>query len=346
MKRMPVEPRKKQLGGLRCWRAVRLGRFAGLLTALLPAVAGAEPSDIRDVAGEYRLSFLERSAPSEAQAAGQVLVKQGVSAEALEALFARLDYRLDRVRERGVAPRVLVRRMPDGLSDLRETKRRKALFIRIALPLILTANEAILRDRERLERLRAMLGRGRTLPAAEARWLWHIFHTYRVEPFDFVELLSRIDIVPPSLAVAQAAEETGWGTSRFVRRGNALFGERTYKSRTGMVPRRIPPGDNFRIRSFGQLLAAVGAYVWNLNTHPAYAEFRARRGAMRAAEGGLDATALAGGLEAYSVRRQAYVETVRTIMRTNALAELDHVKLDPGLPRFARVPAASGLFPN
>ena len=264
------------------WQAVRLGWFAGLLTALVPAVAGAEPRDTRDIGGEFRLTFLERSGSPGLRAGLRARVEPGASAEALEALFARLDYRLDRVRERGVAPRLLVRRMPQGLSDLREAERRKALFIRIALPLILTANEAILGDRARIERLAALRGRGRELPAGEARWLWHAFAAYRVEPPDFAELLTRVDIVPPSLAVAQAAEETGWGTSRFVRSGNALFGERTYKGKDGMVPRRIPPGDKFRIRRFGQLLAAVDAYVSNLNTHPAYAGFRARRSEMRA----------------------------------------------------------------
>ena len=151
-----------------------------------------------------------------------------------------------------------------------------------------------------------------------------------------MELLSRVDIVPPSLAVAQAAEETGWGTSRFVRRGNALFGERSYKSSDGMVPQRIPPGDNFRIRRFGQLLAAVDSYVSNLNTHPAYAAFRARRSEMRAAEGRFNATALAGDLEAYSVRRQAYVETVRAIIRTNEAILRDRKRVERLRSAYAR----------
>ena len=313
-----------------------------MVVALFPAVVGAETSDDRLGGASYELTYLDRSPGARWRNPGGAFFEPGASVEALEALFARLGYRLDLVRERGLVPRLLVRRMPPGLSQLHPTQRRKALFIRIALPLILTVNEAILRDRERIERLSAARAGG-VLPASEERWLWHVFAAYRVERFDFGELLSRADIVPPSLAVAQAAEETGWGTSRFVRRGNALFGERTYKSSKGMVPRRIPPGDKFRIRRFGQLLAAVNAYVSNLNTHPAYAAFRARRSEMRRAEGTLDASALAGGLEAYSVRRQAYVKTVRAIIRTNALAELDGLKLDPGLPRFARGPGAAGL---
>ena len=338
--------------GWRCWRAIRCGWFVGLSVALIPVAAGAETygdriNGARFTGSGFQLSYFERSPVAKWRGTNSAHYPRGNTVEALEALFARLGYRLDRVREHGVVPRVLVSRMPHGLSDLRRTERRKAVFIRIALPLILTTNEAILRDRKRVERLRSAYARRGSLPAGAERWLWHVFAAYRVEPFDFGELLSRVDIVPPSLAVAQAAEETGWGTSRFVRRGNALFGERSYKSSTGMVPQRIPPGDNFRIRRFGQLLAAVDSYVSNLNTHPAYAAFRARRSEMRAAEGRFNATALAGDLEAYSVRRQAYVETVRAIIRTNALAELDRLKLDPGLPQFAKGPAGDApRLPN
>ena len=327
-------------------RTLRNGWFAGLAVALLPMFAQAETANARDDGSGYEVSYLERQPGAEWRNPGRLLSVPGRSVEALEALFARLDYRLDRVRERGVVPRLLVRRMPHGISELHPTQRRKALFIRIALPLILTANETILRDRKRIERLWAARDRD-VLPAGEKPWLLKIFAAYKAAPFDFRELLSRVDIVPPSLAVAQAAEETGWGTSRFVRRGNALFGERTYKGAEGMVPRRIAPGDKFRIRRFGQLLAAVDAYVSNLNTHPAYTAFRARRAAMRAAaEGTLDASDLAGGLEAYSVRRGAYVRTVRAIIRTNGLAELDSLKLDPGLPRFAEGPAAAAGLAN
>lgn len=306
---------------------------------MFPFVAVAETGTARIGDGGFRLSFLERSPVESWRHFDLRRHAPDGTVEALEALFARLDYRLDRVRERGVVPRLLVRRMPDGLSRMRKTERRKALFIRIALPLILITNEAILRDRNRIESLRTGYVRNGSVPAGEARWLWHVFAAYKVEPFDFGELLSRVDIVPPSLAVAQAAEETGWGTSRFVRRGNAMFGERTWKSRDGMIPQRIPPGDKFRVRRFSQLLAAVAAYVSNLNSHPAYAAFRARRGEMRRANAVLDASALAGELEAYSVRRGAYVRTVRAIMRTNALADLDRLELESGLPQYATGPS-------
>ena len=310
------------------------GCIAGLL--IFPALAGAETRNGGAVDGSYRLSRLGGPAAHLRQRVPSV---PSTTVEALEALFADIGYHLDRVRERGIVPRLLVREMPRNLSELRDVERRKAMFIRIALPLILETNEAILRDRVRIERLRTAHARDGLLPASGNRWLWEVFVVYGVKPFDFEELLRRVDIIPPSIAVAQAAEETGWGTSRFVRHGNALFGERMYRGTGGMMPRRIPEGHSFRIRRFGRLLAAVDAYASNLNTHPAYAAFRAERGAMRVVAAGFDVAVLAGGLEAYSERRQAYIETVRAIIRTNELTGLDHLRLDTGLPRFARGPA-------
>ena len=314
------------------------GPIAGLLILMAPAMAAGEARNDGAVDDNYRLSRLDGPAADRQQGVGHAPSVPGTTVEALEALFARIGYRLDRVRERGIVPRLLVREMPRDLSELHDVQRRKAVFIRVALPLILETNEAILRDRARIERLRAARAGDGRLPAREVRWLWETFAAYGVEPFDFEKLLRRVDIVPPSIAVAQAAEETGWGTSRFVRQGNALFGERIYRGTNGMVPRRIAPGHRFRVRRFGQLLAAVSAYAANLNTHFAYAEFRAARAAMRTAGSGFDAALLAGRLGLYSERRQAHIATVRAIIRTNSLIELDDLRLAPGLPRFAAIP--------
>ena len=321
-------------------RQIALGALTvGLSVFLVTAPVGAETRSGEAVHETYRMSRLDGPAAHPGRRVPHEPSLSGTTVKSLEALFANIGYHLDRVREQGIVPRLLVREMPRDLSELRDIERRKAVFIRIALPLILETNEAILRDRSRIERLRAARDRDGVLPVRDARWLWKTFATYGVEPFRFEELLRRVDIIPPSLAVAQAAEETGWGTSRFVRHGNALFGERVYRGTSGMVPLGIPEGDRFRVRRFGRLLSAVGAYAANLNTHPAYAAFRARRGGMREAGRRFDAPTLAGGLEAYSERREAYIETVRAIMRTNALTEFDHLRLDAGQPRFAEASA-------
>lgn len=312
---------------------------AGALVAVLSTLAAPAGAETRSGAGDesYRLSRLDGPVSYPGQLTPAV---GGTTVEALESLFAHIGYNLDRVRKHGIVPRLLVREMPGDLPALHDVRRRKAMFIRIALPLILATNEAIVLDRARIERLRTAQDRNGPLAVEDAWWLWQTFVAYKVAPFDFDELLRRVDIVPPSLAIAQAAEESGWGTSRFVRHGNALFGERIYRGTNGMVPNRISEGHRFRVRRFGQLLAAVAAYVSNLNTHPAYEAFRDRRSAMRAENARFDASALAGGLEAYSERRQAYIKTVRAIIRTNALTELDRLRLDSGRPRFAEASAA------
>ncbi len=315
------------------------GWVCGLLVALAPLAAEARDARVLDVG--YRLPSDAAQTSGAWRTARRAPPVPEVALETLESLFAQLDYHLERVRKEGVVPRLLVREMPSGLSRLRDIDRRKAVFIRIALPLILATNEEIRADRERIERLRSMRATVKRLPVSDSLWLHDIFVAYGVAQFDFEELLLRVDIIPPSLALAQAAEETGWGTSRFVRRGNALFGERTYRTSKGMVPLRKRPHENFRVRNFGRLFDAVRAYAANLNTHPAYAGFRAKRCAMRAGAGGLDAAALAGELKAYSERRQAYIKTIRAIMRGNALTGFDHLKLDPRPPVFPADPAAA-----
>src|SRR5690606_19969249 len=115
----------------------------------------------------------------------------------------------------------------------------------------------------------------------EAR-LASLAEEYGVPDRDIDKLLLKVDIVPPSLALAQSIEESGWGTSYFARTGNALFGQRGWGSDTpGMAPAVQKAGDTFRVRAFPWVLDAVKAYVHNLNTHPAYAELRRLRAEAR-----------------------------------------------------------------
>ena len=119
---------------------------------------------------------------------------------------------------------------------------------------------------------------------------------YGTDPFDVQELLNRMDVVPPSLALAQAAEESGWGTSRFARQGNALFGQYTYNAKPGIVPAQRDADRRHRVRSHDNLLAAVRAYVHNLNSHWAYEDFRRKRSRLRRAGETISGYVLAGEL--------------------------------------------------
>lgn len=222
-------------------------------------------------------------------------------------------------------------RLLTGLPAQATASRRKVAFIEATLPLILRANEIILRDRLRIEILHAYGQAGLAIDEDDTRWLETTADRYGVDVTDFGELLRRVDIVPPSLALAQAAEESGWGTSRFARRGKALFGQRVYRGTGGIVPLARPKGETFRVRAFNNVLDGVRAYLHNLNTHFAYEGFRRTRAAMRR-RGRIDGYGLTGLLWNYSERRGAYLNSIRTIMRVNGFHVLDRAQRQFGKP--------------
>ncbi|WES29903.1 glucosaminidase domain-containing protein [Varunaivibrio sulfuroxidans] len=214
-----------------------------------------------------------------------------------------IDYDLNAVRENGVVPphRFLVSLRAD-LSKVSDLQARKDMFIRILLPHIIMENR-------RLRAKRAALEKKAHAGDADAR-----------------KALDRVDIIPTSLALAQGAIESAWGTSRFTREGNAFFGQRTYDDRqSGIVP---DGGDgSFKVRTFPTIAAAVRAYMANLNSNPAYADFRARRSALRARGAAITGLALAEHLEPYSERKRAYIESVRQVIRHNNLSDFNAVRL-------------------
>ena len=254
---------------------------------------------------------------------------RGASVSAVVKSFASFGYDLDQVRAAAKpVPRLYLEALPRGLGNLSSVNARKRLFIQSVLPIILRVNEEIVTARWRVERLKDRLLRDDALSAADREWLMDVAELYGAAPFDLPGLLMRMDIVPPSLALAQAAEETGWGTSRFVREGNALFGQYTYKSVTGMLPKRRDADSRHRVRRHDSLLDAVRAYAHNLNSHWAYEDFRDRRAKLRRDGRPFDGYDLAGKLGQYSERRAAYVKTIRTIMRQNRLGDFDRAWLN------------------
>lgn len=219
-------------------------------------------------------------------------------------------------------PRVSVRSLPKDLVHLQNVDLKKSLFFRSLLPMALAVNDEIAADRQRLLRLKAAHDAGTPIGSSDAAWLAKLAAAYGTSAENFEALLLRVDGVPPSLVLAQAAEESGWGTSRFVREGNALFGQWTWSdSHAGIVPAARGEGATHKIRAFANVKGAIAAYARNLNTHPAYERFRLQR-ALGAS--GYDLTAT---LDKYSERRGEYVETLRTIMQANRLASLDNARL-------------------
>ncbi len=296
-------------------------------------VGGPSHADLLPSA-EEKAAAIRADAPAEAAAAAAQAHPAPVStfkvatADSLDDLFQRLGYRLASVRAGESVPRVVLARFPRDFHAIPEVERRKRLFVKSVLPLVLDVNEELAEQRGRLERLARRLEAGEVLDEADRAWIAFMAARYGTAPDDIETLLERIDIIPPSIAVAQAAIESGWATSRFAREGNALFGQYSYARRAeGIVPAERAPGETFKIRSFRQLRDAVRAYAHNLNTHYAYAEFRARRAAARRAGRPLDGYELAGALTRYSVRGDEYVEDIRKVIRANDLAAFDQARL-------------------
>ncbi len=275
---------------------------------------------------------LSRDVPQQATlpVGPSIIVVDVRSVADLKAFFQERSYSLDMVRQDGAqVPRLLVATVPGDLRDMTDVKERKSVFLQMMLPLVLRANERIGADRVRLQRIKADLDAGRTLAAADDAWLTLISEDYRTDRGDIDTLIARVDVVPPSLALAQAAVESGWGTSRFAREGNALFGQWTKEQGNGMVPAKRDNGKQHLVRSFGTPLEAVQSYMKNLNTHPAYRGFREERLKMRRDGRPLSGMTLAAKLKAYSERGDKYVDLVRHIIQFNKLRNLNAAQLKP-----------------
>lgn len=298
--------------------------LAGMaLAATLPlAVAIGTPDRTARLAETWRVQIGPHE-PETALAPETVESVTRVSLAAageLYALFVERGYMLEQAKRGSDAvPRMVVERLPRDLASVESTDLRKAVFIKSLLPLLLLENERILADRARLERIFADRAQGTMPSIADSVFLDEIGERYDVDTDRVRDTLRRVDAVPVSLALAQAALETGWGTSRPAQAGHALFGQMVYRG---------GDDDDGRVRRFDDLPGAVQAYALNLNTHRAYAEFRRARERAAAEGKPVDGHALAQHLQRYSERRMDYVRDVRSVMRANGLRALDRARLD------------------
>ena len=235
-------------------------------------------------------------------------------------------FELDKVLA-GLAPvpRLYFASLPGDLDQIGDFAQRRTTFLKAALPLVLLINENVMKDRHRLLALRDEHAAGFNLHREDQAWLADLAQRYKLRIVDFDELVRRVDAIPPSLALGQAATETGWGTSRPARHGNALFGQMTMTNQPGDDGTPVP---TLVVQSFDDLYNSVRAYAENLNTHPAYAEFRRLRAQLRAAGDTPDGYRLIGTLLQYSERGGDYVADVRTMIRSNDLGRLDGAVLD------------------
>jgi Bax protein len=151
----------------------------------------------------------------------------------------------------------------------------------------------------------------RKLRTRDKQWLASLAEKYRTKPMAFGSLLRRVDVVPLRLAIAQAVQESGWGTSRFARVGNALFGQHAPVSGNSIQAKGDP---KVALQAFTTIHLSVLGYMQNLNRHSAYHDFRSMRASMRRSGAPLDPTLLVGSLSQYSEEGQLYVDRLRTVI--------------------------------
>jgi len=247
------------------------------------------------------------------------------SASTIEQLFEDTKYNLKSVKEtKLVNIGNSIDHLPNEMKKIESVKKRKNLFIQIVLPLIIEENTKIRLDRKKLF---AILNKNNNSKSDKV-WLLKKFKQYGVKKNDLSSLKIRMDEIPVSLAIAQAAKETGWGTSRFAQEGNALFGQWTW-SGEGIKPAGADSNSKHKVAKFRVLKASVKAYQRNLNTHSGYKEFRRERAIQRDNDGKLNSLELVKYLDKYAETGVEYTKILKKIIQQNSLTEFDDVKILP-----------------
>ena len=199
---------------------------------------------------------------------------------------------------------------------------KKETFIKIVLPLIVAENEKILDDREKLK----VLSEKKFTSDLEKQWMRQKLLEYKVKKGNLDELKRRLDIIPVSIALAQAAKESGWGSSRFALEGNAIFGQWTWDGQ-GIAPLKRDGDKNHKILKFPILRASVKAYKNNLNTHKSYLKFREKRNSLREKNKKITGLALTGTLKNYAQTGSEYTKILNQIITQNRLSDFEPVRL-------------------
>tara|TARA_Y100000768_G_scaffold373022_1_gene341251 strand:- start:213 stop:1280 length:1068 start_codon:yes stop_codon:yes gene_type:complete len=247
-----------------------------------------------------------------------------LNASTIKQLFEDTNYSLQDVREKKLVKPVALTLLPAEIKMIENTKQRKDFFIQIVLPLILQENNNIRLDRKRLF---SIINKSNNTKL-EKKWLDKKYKQYGVPSKELSILKIRMDEIPVSLAIAQAAKETGWGTSRFAQEGNALFGQWTW-SGEGLKPKDADKSKGHKVMKFNVLQASVRAYQRNLNTHSSYKNLRKARAELRDKGLPLDSLLLVKFLNQYAETGEKYVDVLQKIIRQNNLKDFDDARLLP-----------------
>ena len=245
-----------------------------------------------------------------------------LNAQTVLNLFEDLEYDLDKVRDEKQVKPIYFTRLPRDLDQIKTIKAKKETFLQIVLPLVVAENEKIETDRNYL--LKVIRDND---SSEKLQWLKRKFKEYKVKDGDINELIEKVDIVPTSIALAQAAKESGWGTSRFALEGNAIFGQWTWDG-VGIEPLDKSDDQGHKILKFPILRASVKAYITNLNTHPSYKNFREKRLMLRQSNKALSGIDLIHELENYAETGKEYTRILEQIIEQNDLQEFESVVID------------------
>ncbi len=237
-------------------------------------------------------------------------------------LFEDVEYDLNTVRNKKLVKPIYFTQFPKDLDEIQSPKLKKETFIKIVLPLIVAENEKILDDRFKLNKITSK----RITTDEEKQWLRQKFLEYKVKKGSVEQLKIRMDIVPNSIALAQAAKESGWGTSRFALEGNAIFGQWTWTG-NGIEPLLKDKSKKHKILRFPILRASVKSYLNNLNTHKSYKKFRDKRNDLRKRNKKIAGLKLTETLNNYAQTGSQYTKILEQIITQNRLADFETVKL-------------------
>ena len=233
-------------------------------------------------------------------------------------LFEDLKYDLKGIRSGALVKPIYLSKLPKDLRKLKSTQKKKDTFIKIVMPLILDENNKILENRKKLFKILGKQNNSR----GERVWLKRRFEDYGIKNEDVTELKMRMDIIPVSIAIAQAAKESGWGTSRFALEGNAMFGQWTW-GKKGISPLKREKNQDHKILKFPILRSSVQAYKNNLNTHKGYREFREKRAELRRKNKKISGVVLVQYLYNYAATGPEYTKILKKIIEQNQLTDFD-----------------------
>ena len=244
------------------------------------------------------------------------------SSEMIE-IFNKYQFSVDNLLNNQSANLVIFSSLPKDFMDIQPIIERKRLFINTLIPIIYSENLQILNDRKKiLDWWRESDGENFSRDFWP-QWLFELSEKYGSSDSNLGNLLMRVDIIPISLALAQSAIESGWGTSRYSREGNAVFGQYTFDESKGLKPKDRNENDEFFIKKFPNLSESVRSYLKNINTHLAYADFREERKKLRMSGENLSGYKLVNFLKDYSERRESYIKDVKEIMSSNNFQKYD-----------------------